>query len=154
MKKMTPEELEKFIHGQLRGLPHRTAPRSLESRVLSAIEQRASIPWYHQSWSHWPAAAQVAFLIFATAITIGVIASFYLVMKGVDMNSLGANAGSRFAVFGRVYDASVWVVDFVSRSLGNIPRVLLYGTAVVLAALYAAFFSIGAAAYRTLYRRN
>ena len=48
MNKMTPEELEQFIHRELRGLPVRRAPSTLEGRVLAAIEHRASIAWYHQ----------------------------------------------------------------------------------------------------------
>ena len=38
--KMTPEELEKFIHRELRALPPRKAPASLEARILAAVEAR------------------------------------------------------------------------------------------------------------------
>ena len=58
MKKMTPEELEEFIHRELCGLPVRPAPSTLEARVLAAIEHRARIAWYHKSWSYWPAAVR------------------------------------------------------------------------------------------------
>jgi hypothetical protein len=154
MNKMTPEELEKFIHQQLRGLPARRAPDSLESRVRSAIEQRAAIPWYHQSWSYWPAAIRALFLASATLVTSGVIAAFYLMTRGVDANALVAGAGSRLAIFTQIYRVGEWIVDFASRTVGGIPSLWLYGGLATLAALYAVFFSLSAAAYRALYRRN
>ena len=62
---MTPESeknLEQLISRTLRDLPPRRAPRSLESRVLAALEHQAVIPWYHKSWSYWPAAIRASFL--------------------------------------------------------------------------------------------
>ena len=43
-KKMTPEELEQFIHRELRGLPPRKAPAGFEARLLAAVESRAASP--------------------------------------------------------------------------------------------------------------
>ena len=44
MKKMTPEQLEQFIHRELRALPPRKAPPGFEARLLSAIESRQAQP--------------------------------------------------------------------------------------------------------------
>jgi len=41
--KMTPEELEKFIHRELRALPPRKAPAGFEARLLAAVEARMSV---------------------------------------------------------------------------------------------------------------
>lgn len=154
MKKMTPEELEKFIHQQLRGLPVRRAPVSLESRVFAAIEQQAGIPWYHKSWNHWPAAVRALFLVSATLVTAGVIAAFYLMSREVDAISLAAGATHRFVLVTQIYNVGAWMVDFAGRIVGNVPPLWFYGSVATLAALYATFFGLGAAAYRTLYRRN
>lgn len=40
---MTPEELEKFIHRELRALPPRKAPASLEARLHAAVGTRATM---------------------------------------------------------------------------------------------------------------
>lgn len=40
MKKMTPEELEQFIHRELRSLPPRKAPPGFEARLQTAVEAR------------------------------------------------------------------------------------------------------------------
>lgn len=149
MKKMTPEELEKFIHQQLRSLPARPAPRSLESRVLSAIEQRASLPWYHQSWSYWPAAVRVMFLVFATAVAAGVMTMFY---SGFDTNAVVAGAGERLGFLARIYHVAAWISAFASQVVASIPPLWLFGGMAFIAALYATFLGLGAAAYRALYR--
>lgn len=154
MNKMTPEELERFIHQNLRSLPPRRAPRSLESRVLAALEQRAMIPWYHKSWTYWPAAVRVAFLAGATAVTGGLVTAFYLMFNGVDAAAVAAQAGERLSLFTKIYHLAAWIADFGGQVLGRVPSLWLYGSIALVAALYATFFGLGAFAYRTLYRNH
>ncbi|MBI2496545.1 MAG: hypothetical protein HYV75_00960 [Opitutae bacterium] len=154
MNKMTPKELEKFIHRNLRSLPPRRAPRSLESRVLAALEQQAAVAWYHKSWSYWPAAVRAAFLVIATGVTGAVLTAFYQMSAGVETSTLVAQAGAKLNFFARLYHAAVWTVDFAANVFGSIPPLWLYGGLALIAALYATLFGLGAAAYRTLYRHN
>lgn len=42
-KKMTPEELEQFIHRELRALPPRKAPAGFEARLHAAVEARLAL---------------------------------------------------------------------------------------------------------------
>jgi hypothetical protein len=151
---MTPAELEKFIHQQLRDLPPRRAPDSLESRVLAAIEQQAGIPWYHKSWSHWPAFVRMVFLVLATGATAGFILAFYSGFNGADANLVMARAGEKLSFFTQMYHVATWIVDFGRQIVASIPPVWLYGAAALVAALYGTFLGIGAAAYRVLYRNN
>jgi hypothetical protein len=153
-RKMSPQELEQFIHQHLRGLPPRKAPRSLESRVLSAIEHQVSIPWYHKSWSYWPAAVRSSFLAVATAVSGVAVTAFYLMTQGVDVGAVASEAGSHFEWLSRLVGAGMWSVNFLSYLTSSIPSVWLYSGLAAVAALYAAFFGLGAAAYRTLYRNN
>ena len=154
MNKMTPEELEQFIHQQLRGLPARRAPRSLESRVLAALEQQAMIPWYHKSWSYWPAAVRAGFLACATGIAGAAIIAFYLMTQGVDTSAVVAQAGERLSLFTQIYHVATWIADLGVQVCSRIPLIWLYGGLATIAALYAAFFGLGAVAYRALYRNN
>lgn len=154
MNKMTPEELEQFIHQNLRSLPARRAPRSLESRVMAALEQQAMIPWYHKSWSYWPAAIRASFLAVATGITGAMVVAFYLGLNGVEQSSFVAQAGERLSIFASLYHAAVWSIDLVAQLVGRIPSLWLYGGAAIVALMYATFFGLGAFAYRTLYRNN
>src|SRR6478735_3153183 len=42
-EEMTPEDLEKFIHRELRALPPRKAPAGFEARLMAAVEARTSV---------------------------------------------------------------------------------------------------------------
>ncbi len=151
---MAPEHLEQLVGRELRALPLRRAPRTLESRVLAALEQRAMIPWYHKSWSYWPAAIRAVFLAVATGVSGTLIAGFYLGFNGLDKSAVVAQAGERFSLFTKLYHTVAWIAEFGSQVISGIPSLWLYGGLALMAALYATFFGLGAAAYRTLYRNN
>lgn len=153
-RKMSPEELEQFIHQQLRGLPLRPAPRTLESRVLAAIEQRAAVAWYHRSYAYWPPAVRAAFMGVAIAGVGGLIAACYALFAGAPFADLAAQAGSRLAGVARLYEALVWTFDLCGRLFASIPTLWLYGGAAFFAFIYVTFFGLGAAAYRAFYRSN
>src|ERR1035437_8448140 len=112
MNKMTSEELEEFIHRELPGLPARHAPSTLEARVLAAIEHRATIAWYHKSWSYWPAAVRAVFLAVATGVAGAAVATFYLFMQGAQLGQAWQDFSGRFAVLTRLFDAAGWTVHF------------------------------------------
>jgi len=154
MNKMTPEELEKFIHRELRGLPVRRAPSTLEGRVLAAIEHRASIAWYHKSWSYWPAAVRGVFLAAITVVAAAGIAAFYLFMHGAQPDLIWQEFSSRFDGVFRLYGAAVWTVNFVGGLFSGIPQLWLYGGLAAIFGLYGTFLGLGATAYRYLYRNN
>lgn len=154
MKKMTPEELEKFIHQNLRSLPPRRAPRSLESRVMAAIEHQAAIAWYHKSWSYWPAAVRVAFLGAGTAVAAAAVAGFYLVSQGAAVDAVAGELGAGFGWVSRIIAGGNWVVNFAQQQIGTIPSLWLYGSLAFFAAMYVTFIGLGTAAYRYLYRTN
>ena len=154
MNKMTPEELEKFIHRELRGLPMRPAPSTLEGRVLAALEHRATVAWYHKSWTHWPAAVRGLFLVVATGVAGSAVATFYLFAHGAQPGLAWQEFSSRFEVLFRLYAAAVWTVNFAGQMIGSIPPLWLYGGLAAVASLYVTFFGLGAATYRVLYRNN
>lgn len=151
---LAPEQLEQLVHRELRALPLRKAPRTLEARVLAAIEHQAAVAWYHKSWTYWPAAVRAAFLAVATGVAGGFMAAFYLMFNGVDTGALVESAGTRLGFLTRFYHVAVWIVDYAASAFGSIPPLWLYGGLALVGALYATFFGLGAAAYRTLYRHN
>jgi hypothetical protein len=147
---LAPEQLEQLVHRELRALPLRKAPRDLEARVFAALEQRATVAWWHKSFSHWPAAARAAFLALATGVTGAALAAFFVMSSGLDTSAAAAQVADRLtppswisAVFGSLLNAA-----------GNIPSLWLWGGLAALMAIYAATFTLGATAYRFLYRNN
>lgn len=149
--KRSPEELEQFIHQTLRSLPDRSAPRSLEARVLAAIEARASLPWWKQSYAQWPLAARCAFLVASGAMAAVVLLATVWVMSGAEGAYLAATLTREFAWITRISAAVVGIGEFCAVLLRSIPPVWLYGGLAALAAVYATLFGLGATAYRTLY---
>jgi hypothetical protein len=154
LRTRSPEQLEQLVHRELRRLPLRKAPGSLESRVLAALEHQAAVAWYHKSWTYWPGAVKAGFLGVATGVSGAAIAAFYLVTQGADASALAAAAGERFTGIAALFHVLRWMAGYISGSIASIPPLWLYGGLAFVAALYATFFGLGAAAYRTLYRNN
>ena len=153
-RKLSPEELEQLIHRELRALPPRRAPRTLESRVLAALEQRAALPWYHQSWSYWPASLRAAFLAAATGLSGAAVTALTLASRTPTSAALSQEVGSRFEIFPKLIAAGNWAINFATHLIGNIPPLWLYGGLATVAAFYFTFFGLGAVAYRTLYQHD
>ena len=150
LRTQSAEQLEQLVHRELRSLPLRKAPSTLESRVLAAIEHQATVAWYHKSWTYWPGAVKAAFLGVATGVSGAAIAAFYLITQGADSSALTAAAGERFAGVAALFHVIRWIATYTSDTIASIPPLWLYGGLAFVAALYATFFGLGAAAYRTL----
>jgi len=143
------QHLERFIHQALRDLPPRRAPRTLEARVLAEIERRAALPWWRKSFAHWPPIARVVFLI--VGVGVAALAATVWTKAGFDVAQLRAAFAPELARLASIVSLGEWLRDFAATLLGVIPPLWLYGTLALVAAMYAAFFGLGAAAYRTLY---
>ena len=57
---MSPFELDRHVHRDLRRLPPPPAPRDFTARVLAARARLDARPWYARGWSAWPVQWQVA----------------------------------------------------------------------------------------------
>ncbi len=151
---MTPEKLEQFIHTTLRSLPNRRAPGTLEARVLAEIEHRATIAWYHKSWSYWPAAVRAAFLVVGTAVAGSAVTAFYLLSQGAAAGAVAHEVATGFGWITRMVGVGTWLVNFVQQMITSIPPLWFYGSLAFIVAMYATFIGLGTAAYRYLYRNN
>jgi len=114
------QPLEELIDRTLRELPARQAPRTLEMRVLREIERRNAQSSSKFVFMSWPLAVRAVFVLVCVAIANLATASL----------SWGA---------AQVLDA-----------LRFIPLNWVTGILVFAAAMYAALFALGTAAYRTL----
>ncbi len=140
------EALQKFVDRVLREQPLRRAPADLSNRVLTILEQRASRAWWQMGFNEWPALARVLFIIVSIAVVAVALEIPAWLLEAVD---------TRFPLsFSR--GIALWqVARSVSSSIASsIPMEWVYGIVAAIAALYAAFFGVGAAAYRTLYQNR
>ena len=78
------------LDDELQRLPAPRAPRTLLPRVMAAVGQRASAPWYSRAWVTWPRALQLgsasAALLVVVAIAWGLPA---LVLRSSVLQSAG-----------------------------------------------------------------
>jgi predicted lysophospholipase L1 biosynthesis ABC-type transport system permease subunit len=68
---MNPEyekRLEAEISRELKSLPELAAPAALVNRVMTALAERARVPWYRRSWQMWPGPLQTASLVVLLAL--------------------------------------------------------------------------------------
>jgi len=135
------QQVEQLLDRVLRELPLRRAPQTLERRVLSELARRAALPWWRQSFAHWPRLARVAFVA-----VCGMLSGLTIVGGASLVAGIGsARALSQsFAFIG----ASGQAVASLVRA---IPPAWLYEGVGLATVLYGLLFALGATAYRTLY---
>jgi anti-sigma factor RsiW len=140
MSGQLPEEdrLERLLGDAMRGLPARSAPPTLESRVLGELARRASQPWWRRSFGHWPAFARVGWVT-ACGVLIGIT-----LLGGPWTTAVDSWIRQAAVITGTVGNLGASLVDAIPASW------LLLGLTVA-ALLYAFLFGLGAAAYRLLY---
>ena len=145
--KPSPEEqlrLEQLIDRTLRGQPLRRAPATLEARVLAEIERRAAQPWWRKSFSYWPVAARIAFLLGSLAVIRTALRAYEWVTTPIESASLTSSLPPEVSWIHSLIAAIVSVVQ-------HVPPVWVYGGLSIIAIMYAALFGLSATAYRTLY---
>lgn len=148
MPPLTPEEIEKLVDRTLRDLPARRAPRTLENRVLAAIAAQQALPWWRQSFVHWPLAARGAFFVVTALLAAAIITLCFRTSAEVQATSLLAGP---LALWGKVAAVCTGVGNFGAVVLRSIPSVWLYGGLAFIGVMYVALFGLGAAAYRSLF---
>ena len=145
------QKLERLVQQTLRDLPPRRAPRTLEARVLAELQRRAVLPWWRKSFVHWPLAARAVFLLITVALVkVGFMGAVW-VMAGFDVAQYREAFATNFAWMDASFAVLQTFADLGSAVIRRIPMLWLYGGAAFVAALYVAFFGLGAAVYRTLY---
>ena len=142
------EELERFVHRTLRELPVRRAPRSLEQRVLAELSRRASLPWWRQSFVHWPVPAQAVFLLVSLGVAAVVFMATGWALAGFDPAQFQSAFAQPIAWWHGGQSVFNAIAGFFDIMLRNIPALWLYGGLAFIASMYAALFGLGAAAYQ------
>ncbi len=145
------DNLERIVHQALRELPGRTAPRTLESRVLAELQRRAALPWWRKSFANWPVAARALFIVVSAGLVKLALVLGVWVMAGFDHAQFTAAFATPVAWMETGLSLARVVSEFFQVVERNIPPLWLYGGLAFLGMMYAALFGLGAAAYRTLY---
>lgn len=134
------QQLERFVDRALRDQPLRRAPADLESKVFAELARRASAPWWQGSFSGWPVAARLLFIIASAAFIALVLKASATILDPIHPGALLADVAwipSLFMTIGTVFR--------------DLPSLWVYGGVAILGVLYLTLFGVSAAAYRTLY---
>ncbi len=155
MARLTPEELEARMHRLLREQPLRSAPASLEQRVMAEIARRRALPWWRQSYAQWPLGARMVFLAVSVAIAVGVawIAGSALGLGRVG-NAFSLALQPVWNAVEAVRSAGATLAGGVKNWIPPIPHVGLYAAIGAAALGYATLLGIGATAYRFFWQRR
>jgi hypothetical protein len=150
---MNPSEnrndpLERLIGEALRDLPPRRAPQSLESRVFAELERRAALKWWQRSYSEWPLAVRLAFVLACIGVGSVAVRICGWFFGGVESSATWSGVASEITPAATSVRAVAGALSFIAQS---VPTMWIYGGVAGLALLYVTLFGIGAAAYRTLY---
>ncbi|WP_404424539.1 hypothetical protein [Nibricoccus sp. IMCC34717] len=144
------DPLESFVHATLRATPARRAPVSLEQRVLAQIARRAALPWYRQSYRHWPAGARIGFLVTSAALAALALVLCYALFR----NGFGAGFSDWVA---QLKHQATSAQTFATATLSHLPSSTVWwlaGAGIALLSMSLATVGLGAAAYRLLWKNS
>ena len=141
--------LEKLIDRVSREQPLLSAPSTLSARVSAEIARRAALPWWRQSFTHWPVSARAAFVGACATLTWASLSTpmariFATVNEPLTWAyQTGESVSLVNTVFGRV-----------GANLANsVSPLWLYGAGLGICGMYVLFAGLCATTYRTLYIR-
>jgi hypothetical protein len=138
----------------LKGLPPRQAPATLVPRVMAAIQTRAALPWYRESWQMWPLPLRIGSL----AVLVGCFGG--LCLAGGQLPQAAAQAAAALQLSHWFLGArALWdVLVVLSQAAVSVGKHLPGGFAVAcLVALglgYATCVGLGAAWLRFTFARR
>jgi hypothetical protein len=141
--------LEQLLDRTLRELPLRPAPPSLEARVFAELRRRAALPWWRRSFAYWPLFARAGFV--ATCMALVGLAFLQGAWAVARLTALSPSGAPSMFWARQALAALAGAAKLAALIVGAVPPAWLYAGIAVSAALYAALFGLGAAAYRTLY---
>ena len=144
------ERLERLLSRELKALPLRRAPRTLESRVFGELALRAALPWWRRSFGDWPTGARVAFVFICIALIGATLLGGVSAVVGVG--SLSEVGAPLLAWMQPVLVVMASMGGLAALLVRVIPPFWIYASLAVGAMLYVILFGLGAAAYRMLYR--
>jgi hypothetical protein len=142
------KELEQMVGRALRRLPELRAPDTLLPRVMTAIQMRASLPWYRQPWQAWPAPLRGLSLTVMLGCFGGLCLAAWQLTQLEGVAALGREVGQLFAgvsAFLNVLSALLHSALLVAKKLGT---GVIVGCLLLVVAAYTTCLGLGSVCVR------
>lgn len=147
----SPDAIERLVDQILKSQPPRRAPATLQARVLAAIEQRAALPWWRNSFLYWPLPARMLFIFGCLGLVKLAMSGVLLLIRGIHSQPVVDSIAKPLSWAETGADLLSKTVGLASVVVNAVPTHWLYAGIGLAVALYLALLALGATAYRTLY---
>ena len=155
--RMKPEyenQLAAKVQQELNTLGELSAPPALAGRVLRAIEQRITAPWYRGAWQTWPWALQGVALMALLLLFGGICFGIGELSHVAKVSPAGQQAGEWFAWLGVLWKTAGVLSDAVVTAIRHLGMGIVIGCGLALLTAYAACVGLGTACVRLALARR
>lgn len=146
------DALARWTSHALSQLPDRTAPPSLLPRILAAVAEIQSRPWYRRAWTHWPDRFRwfTTFVLAAAAAAVLWQLSVHAPPSPALLAGVDARVEARLRPASALANATSLVVRSVSAALAQVHWApwTLAALAASFAVLVGGSLGLGAACWR------
>lgn len=137
------KKLEFEVDRELKALPEITAPATLVSRVMAAIELRVALPWFRRAWHTWPGSLQGLFLVLMVALVGGIC---FGVWEGSHTATFGLavhKVGGWFSGLSAIYTALNALAGAIVAMIKQVNSTVLLAFLCAAGLGYALFLALG-----------
>jgi hypothetical protein len=148
------KKLELEVNRELKALPEITAPATLVSRVMAAIELRKALPWFRRAWHTWPGPLQGLFLVLMVALVGGIC---FGVWEGSHTTTFGLavhKVGSWFSGLSAIYTALNALAGAIVAMIKQVNSGILMAFLCAAGLGYALFLGLGTMYFRLAFAKR
>jgi hypothetical protein len=147
-------KLEAEIDRELKALPEITAPATLVSRVMAAIELRKALPWFRRAWDTWPGSLQGVFLVAMVALFGGICFGLWEASHTATFGLAVHKVGGWFSGLSALYTAFNALAAVIVALIKQINSTILMALLCAAGLGYALFLALGTVYVRMAFAKR
>jgi hypothetical protein len=148
------KKLEIEIDRELKALPERSAPATLVSRVMAAIELRKALPWFRRAWHTWPGSLQGLFVVTMLALIGGICFGVWEASHTATFGLAVQKVGGWFSSLSAIYTALNALAGAVVAIIKQVNSTILIAFLCAAGLGYALFLGLGTMYFRLAFAKR